>query len=219
MRSKSGRARGILATTLVLGVIVPVRASAQQTPPGGREHVVKAGETLWELARVYLNNPFLWPLIYEANRQVVQNPHRIFPNARLVIPLLPGETPPAAPVAAEAVPQQPQQQTPREPRTRFYRPPDTSSVPLVFEGNGVRPSRVEPREYHATPWLAEPSTLPLRGQVFKPGDPRQESDKLDHAFHPFDRVYLTYSAGQRPNVGDLVLVVAIGRGVAPFGRV
>ncbi|HUP89610.1 MAG TPA: LysM peptidoglycan-binding domain-containing protein, partial [Longimicrobiales bacterium] len=88
-------ASAILALALAL---VAMPATAQQTA-SQKEHVVKKDDTLWDLARFYYNDPFRWPLIYDANRQVVNNPHWIYPAEKIVIPGLAA----AAPVAAQPV--------------------------------------------------------------------------------------------------------------------
>jgi hypothetical protein len=49
-------------------------------------HKVVRGDTLWGLAGTYLRDPFLWSKIYEANRNLIQDPHWIYPNQEFVIP-------------------------------------------------------------------------------------------------------------------------------------
>ena len=52
------------------------------------EHTVKKGECLWWIAeyqQVY-NDPFMWPLIYKANRDKIKNPDRIFPKQVFSLP-------------------------------------------------------------------------------------------------------------------------------------
>ena len=75
--------RGLVGFACALLLAAPAFAQQpQQTQP--KEHVVRKGDTLWDLARSYLNDPFRWPMIYEANRRIVENPHRIFPAEKLV---------------------------------------------------------------------------------------------------------------------------------------
>jgi nucleoid-associated protein YgaU len=52
------------------------------------EYVVRAGESLWSIAGrsdVY-SDPYLWPVIYKFNRDQIQDPGRIYPNQRLLVP-------------------------------------------------------------------------------------------------------------------------------------
>jgi hypothetical protein len=53
-------------------------------PEGSNVHVVQAGETLWALAHQYLNNPYLWPQLWEKN-PYISNPHWIYPGDPVLI--------------------------------------------------------------------------------------------------------------------------------------
>jgi len=63
-------------------------ATEQETKLQSEEHVVKKGECLWWIAEyedIY-NDPFMWPLIYDANKNQIDDPDLIYPDQILRIP-------------------------------------------------------------------------------------------------------------------------------------
>ncbi len=46
-------------------------------------HTVVSGDTLWDITARYLNDPFLWPLIWDANMDEISNPHLIYPGQEI----------------------------------------------------------------------------------------------------------------------------------------
>ena len=48
----------------------------------------ETGDCLWNIAKKYYGNPRKWIIIYEANRDRIKNPDKIYPKQKLVIPFI-----------------------------------------------------------------------------------------------------------------------------------
>lgn len=82
-------------------VTVPQTAVASQ-----QMHIVQKGDTLWDISSTYLYDPFLWPQIWNANRDI-ENPHLIYPGQEIVIPSEVTRRPKPPSVAKPALPPPP----------------------------------------------------------------------------------------------------------------
>jgi hypothetical protein len=70
--------------TIATGSNIPLAADAPD------EYVVKTGDTLWDISKVYLRDPWYWPEIWYVNPQV-QNPHLIYPGDKLKLVYIDGQ--------------------------------------------------------------------------------------------------------------------------------
>lgn len=95
----------LIAGLTVMAGVVPQTSSAQGAE-GGRsvgagsnipltadapdQYVVKRGDTLWDISKVFLREPWYWPEIWYVNPQV-QNPHLIYPGDVLKLVYIEGQ--------------------------------------------------------------------------------------------------------------------------------
>ncbi|UCF30464.1 MAG: LysM peptidoglycan-binding domain-containing protein [bacterium] len=71
-----------------------------------RVHVVQKGDTLWDISSYYLYDPFVWPQVWNVNRDI-ENPHLIYPGQRILIPSAAMIIPPRPVEAKPALPPPP----------------------------------------------------------------------------------------------------------------
>jgi hypothetical protein len=219
--------RVVTATLVGLLVAAPLLAQEPQPRPQPeqpqereREHVVRRGDTLWDLAGRYLANPFQWPRIHEANTRIVRDPHWIYPDQVLVIPGFrslvepyPG-TPADATAAVAAV-----RSTDRPFRTVFYRepPPEARTGPTVLMEPLAERVPVKPGEFYRAEFLASPRRLPLVGRVIRPFREVAQTGDLLPSAHPRDDLYIAYATSTAPPVGERLLVASVEREVPGGG--
>lgn len=196
---------GLLAATLVASP-----AMAQE--PVQREHVVRDGDTLWDLAALYYSNPFNWPTIYEANTTVVEDPHWIYPDEVLIIPGIRGDTEPQPrPDVAMGTPEAPL-------RTVFYRPPPVSSArsdtgATLLSEPTFRDVPVKLGQFTAAPYVGDPEDLDVRAVYIAKLRENRDVGAPPTA-HPGDVIYMTYRGINRPDLGEKLLLMQVGDGLA-----
>jgi hypothetical protein len=72
------------------------RATAQQVASAGiplselapnapDSHVVKRGDTLWDISKLFLKSPWRWPELWGMNLEQIRNPHLIYPGQILIL--------------------------------------------------------------------------------------------------------------------------------------
>jgi hypothetical protein len=54
-------------------------------PDGATYYIIVKGDTLWDISRRFLRNPYLWPQIWDRNRYIT-DAHWIYPGDPLIIP-------------------------------------------------------------------------------------------------------------------------------------
>jgi nucleoid-associated protein YgaU len=81
--------KAVLMAGNVVGV-AEVDASAVKSPPAAQKveyHVIQKGDTLWALAKRYYGDGSRYPRLFEANREVIKDPDKIFVGQKIRIPL------------------------------------------------------------------------------------------------------------------------------------
>ena len=63
------------------------KAPAPEPEPKEEYYVIVKGDTLSAIARKYYGNANKWPRLFEANREVILDPDKIFPGQKIRIPL------------------------------------------------------------------------------------------------------------------------------------
>ena len=201
------------------------------------KHVVKKGDTLWDLAKFYLKDPFRWPEIFRRNTDVVENPHWIYPGE--VIRIWGTEVKPGALVAADSagevvshivtrpvpqpqgVPQQQLTNTQGSDLTVFASPMSRTiaaqQADLVVRS---RPGGVRAGEIESAPYSDRSGGPRGPGKIVSSADrPGIKTSIVQIRYQINDDLYLDLPRGSIPRLGDSYMSYVLGPDLGEFGQV
>ena len=211
--------RSRLALSIVVSsLLCPALAAAQDVGGPAKTHTVKTGDTLWDIARQYLSDPFLWPEIYRLNTVIVEDPHWIFPGEELALPDPASLGAPIVPVAAEGG------------------APGSMEGPTVFTMEGARsvrtqsgssrtsvrqpPPPIREWDYYGAPWVDREGGPAGSGKVLQTVEIEAVRGKSERERFQFqERIYVTPPAAAMPQPGDRYMTYALGPVLADLGQV
>ena len=225
--------RSSLSILCALGLAAPALAQG----PKATSHTVKRGDTLWDIARTYLGDPFLWPQIYRMNTDVVEDPHWIYPGEVLRLDAAAGQpavpttdTPPpaAVPAAPEPSPAPSGMPMPGGQMSSdttgdglgLFRRRRVSNIQDAFKT--YRQSKYHPLragEFYAAGFLTEGDSLAF-GSLLGPVTPEQiESGRTRAAVQVHTKVALSAPSGGSYAVGDSLVTVMRREGPVGYGEI
>jgi hypothetical protein len=187
-------------------------AARADTTPAPGTHVVKKGDTLWDLARLYLSDPFQWPEIYRLNTDVVEDPHWIFPGERL---RLPGAS---AQRDVASVQDTSSDDRPTMLSATVFNKAEEDARPQVTQPSrrptlvGMEPvPAVRAGEVYGAPWVDRRGGPAERGRIIVAVDPSVIKASTERQrFQLYDRLYADLPDGANVRPGDRFISVAEG---------
>jgi hypothetical protein len=197
-----------------------------------RMHTVRPGETLFDIAQLYLGDGSLWPEIYRLNTSVIADPHWIYTNAVLRIPAnatgdnssslaeapAAGATPPAR---ADALPAAAAATNSGAPGTMFPRN-TRGEMSLASNRNGSRnlPPIKSLDNKQAAPYLDREGGPKGAGAVLGTIAVSNVIDASDRAHYDLgEDLYITMPAGSTAAAGDRFFTYRLGTSFGDRGQI
>jgi LysM repeat protein len=232
----------VTSALLALGLAAAAAPAAvvAQKADMPESHTVKKGDTLWDLARYYMGDPFLWPQIYRLNTSVVEDPHWIYPGEVLRLSAGAGavasvpstDTPAPAPDSVQIpAPSSPDTVSAPVEAVASEAPEDQAPLFPTREGQSIRqtlrayvdqpPHPLRRVEFYSSGFLTENQPLPF-GRVIGPVLPSQIKSTGTHrvAILPYTTIAVDPPAGGSYGVGDSLLVALVEKDLdGSYGRV
>jgi hypothetical protein len=230
--------------------LIAVAVVALSSPLGAQDstaakpttHTVVKGDNLWDLSQRYLGNPFLWTELYRLNRDVVEDPHWIYPDEVLRLPgdepvvLVPNQ---AQPDSSQVQPTRPDSAPAQVTPPVFQGPvdrglqselfpkvgsagsaPPPPSSPVFGETVSSRPPTVRAGEALVAPFVDREGGPRAYGSIVKSGDLAgiaQASER--YRFQAYDRVMIEPPVGHVAPEGERYLAYKLGPYIEDMGQV
>jgi LysM repeat protein len=203
------------ASSIVAPSLAAAQADSTLVAPKVVKHTVKPGDTLWDIAKFYLKDPFKWPEVFHANTDIVKNPHWIYPGQVLTIEGSAVRDEVAATVGADGFVAQP---VPRPAgSTVFLRaaPPQLTNHAGVLE----KPASFTVRkgEYEAAPYVVGNKAPLDAGKIIGRVDGIARGLTSEAGYKLYDRLYVTAPAQSHARLGTIVVLARRDREIMDVG--
>jgi LysM repeat protein len=225
--------RSVAAASITIAATLPQALNAQQSaaPADAKTHTVKRGDTLWDIAKSFLGDAYLWPEVYRLNTDVIEDPHWIYPGEQLKLPgdhaKVVAVAPPSAPMPADTAIRP--QQTASAPPADAPEPVPSALIPPALRPAVTHdtttpmlnplPTAVRVGEYIASPWVDRDGGPSGAGQLIEGAD-IPGIDLRDHSrFQLHDRVFIAPPSGAIPAPHALYLSYRLGPLYEDFGQI
>lgn len=218
--------RTLLVAAVLICTVALARCAAGQTPTVVADtthevtHTVKTGDTLWDLARTYLKNPFRWPDIFRRNTDVVKNPHWIYPGEVIRIPVTELRPDVLTRVGDGSVVAR--VRTTSRPLTVFSNLPGATgrsttsgmATAAKYRAPGVRAGEIE-----SAPYLDRSGGPRDAGEITAPFDrPGIRTSAENARFQLNDQLYVSLPKGITARLGDRYLSYVLGDDIDGAGQ-